>query len=373
MSNPNPLPSAHQIGILGDAHGNLGDVLDAARALEMRGIQAIVQLGDLGIPHPGEGWARPLDRLNSRLEKAGQTIYFVDGHHEWFDKLYEFPIGDDNLRWLRPHIAHLPRGYRGRLASGHSFATLGGAGSIDYFTRTEGETVWSEEVITDEDLDWLGFEPVDVLFGHDAPTWTPGLTDLTKVRYEGESDEAISYVERARQIFTTGFLQVAPKLYIGSHFQHHVDQVAGFWGESSFACRVVLLDQLPNHETETVAILDTDTLHLTFATTKGMDRPTGARQITNLATQAAGQWRVHTLTSQHVFDFDAGTVTRLPQFRTVPVAERQPMSLGTIEDATIGRPGRWTVKIADPRRLSMRCFASVITYIEPVEPASAGA
>lgn len=373
MPDHHSLPTASQIGLLGDAHGSLGDILDAARALDARGIQTIVQLGDFGIPFPGDGWARTLDRLNGRLEKAKQTLYFVDGHHEWFDKIYEFPIGDDGLRWLRPHIAHLPRGFRGRFVSGLSYAALGGAGSIDFSTRIEGETVWSAEVITEEDLDWLGFEPVDVLIGHDAPLWMPSLTAMTEAQNEGQNDDDITHVKKARELFTNGFLQVSPKLYLGSHFRHHVDEVAGFWGESSFACRVVLLDQLPNQDTDSVAILDTATLHLDYLTTKGTDRPRKTAQVTNLATQAAGQWKVHTLTSQHMFDFDAGTVTRLPQFRTLPAADRQPMSLGTIEDATIGRPGRWTVKIADPRRISMRCFASVITYIEPIQPASADA
>jgi hypothetical protein len=80
-----------------------------------------------------------LPRMSKRLHAKGQTLYFVDGNHEDFTALYKFPISADGLRWVRPNIVHLPRGYRTTLVSGRTLAALGGANSVDFALRYVGD------------------------------------------------------------------------------------------------------------------------------------------------------------------------------------------------------------------------------------------
>ena len=143
--------------------------------MEVRGISTVVVLGDFGFVWPRENTGNILNKLSKRLGDRGQTLYFVDGNHEGFGRLLKFPIGRDGLRWIRPNLAHIPRGFRTRLVAGRTLAALGGANSIDFAHRLEGHSWWAEEAITDADLTALGDDPADVLIGHDAPTSLPAL------------------------------------------------------------------------------------------------------------------------------------------------------------------------------------------------------
>lgn len=67
------------------------------------------------------------------LAKKPFTVLFVDGNHENFDKLYQYPEKDwhgGRVHELRPNVLHLMRGYVFDI-QGHSFFCMGGAMSHD--------------------------------------------------------------------------------------------------------------------------------------------------------------------------------------------------------------------------------------------------
>ena len=140
-AGPGALSAASRIGFLGD----MQHVLTVARTISARGIEHLVVLGDFGFLWPGHNWGIDIDKLSRRLKATCQTLAFVDGNHEDFDLLYKFPVADDGLRWIRPNIVHIPRGFRTVLASGATLAALGGANSVDIGHRGLGRSVWAEE------------------------------------------------------------------------------------------------------------------------------------------------------------------------------------------------------------------------------------
>ena len=67
------------------------------------------------------------------LEEHSFTILFVDGNHENFDRLKEYPVKEWNggkVHELRPHVLHLMRG-QVFIIDGKKVFTFGGASSHD--------------------------------------------------------------------------------------------------------------------------------------------------------------------------------------------------------------------------------------------------
>jgi len=192
------LETVDRIGILGDLHGDLEHLFVVSRTMEARGIQVLLQLGNFGFIWPGTNWGHTLDRIENRLRKADQVLYFIDGNHEDFTILNAFPIGADGLRHVRPSIIHIPRGLRTTLQYGRTFAAMGGANSVDRGLREQGVSWWPEESITDADLEQLGTEPVDILVGHDAPAPWPKLDSRLNLSPSWWSEEDQRYADEGR-------------------------------------------------------------------------------------------------------------------------------------------------------------------------------
>ena len=259
------LATATRIGFLGDTHGDLEHVLRVARTMAARRIRTLLVLGDFGFIWPRENTGNILNKLSKRLADRGQSLFFVDGNHEDFRRLLKFPVGADGLRWIRPNLAHIPRGYRTRLVSGRTLAALGGANSVDSVLRQEGYSWWAEEAITDADLAALGDDPADILIGHDAPMNLPTL-DRRLAETAGLWPAAgREYAAAGRAVFHRGFIQVQPQLYLGGHYHRFIDETVAYGaGETGFVARVVILDKNGSKDAISQAILDMATLELTF-------------------------------------------------------------------------------------------------------------
>ena len=96
-----------------------------------------------------------LDNDLQPYEDLNFTILFVDGNHENFDLLNEFPVEEWNggkVHFIRPDIIHLMRGQVFTI-EGKKFFTFGGATSIDKIYRMEGLSWWPEEVPSYDDFD----------------------------------------------------------------------------------------------------------------------------------------------------------------------------------------------------------------------------
>lgn len=180
-----------RVMFLGDAHANIGFMRSAIDACPKVEANLIVQVGDFGIWDHVPGGAAYLNNTNAALEAADLILVFVDGNHENFDSLYEYPMGDDGFRRVRDRIWHAPRGHTWAW-EGVRFGAMGGAHSIDalaqyggiwepWSNRQPGEGWWPQETITDEDVASaleIASNPklvaadgsvVDVLVSHDAP------------------------------------------------------------------------------------------------------------------------------------------------------------------------------------------------------------
>ena len=78
------------------------------------------------------GWKDEINTLNW-LESKSFTTVFVDGNHENFQRLYEFPEKEWNggkVHEIRPHVLHLMRGQVFTI-EGEKYFTFGGASSHD--------------------------------------------------------------------------------------------------------------------------------------------------------------------------------------------------------------------------------------------------
>lgn len=84
------------------------------------------------------------------FEDKPWTTLWIDGNHQNFPLLYNYPLEKWNSGWthiMRPHIRHLVRGEVFTIDN-KTFFCMGGAASIDKHLRKEGKTWWPEEIPT---------------------------------------------------------------------------------------------------------------------------------------------------------------------------------------------------------------------------------
>lgn len=159
------------------------------------------------------------------LEAKKFTTLFVDGNHEAFNRLYDYPVKEWNgglVHEIRPHVLHLIRGQVFNI-DGCTIFTFGGARSHDIenlldlddpdftekrkqlrkdnlFYRVKGISWWEEEMPTQEEMQ-IGLDnlennnwKVDYIITHDC-------TSSTKALYSHGSfktDELNAYLEEIR-------------------------------------------------------------------------------------------------------------------------------------------------------------------------------
>ena len=109
----------------------------------------IIIAGDAGI-----AWGNLTSKQILKYESLTTNILFVDGNHEDYNKLNDYPIETWNggkIHKISEHIFHLLRGEIFNI-NDFTFLALGGAESHDKEYRTENETWWADESITDFDI-----------------------------------------------------------------------------------------------------------------------------------------------------------------------------------------------------------------------------
>lgn len=200
-----------EVLIAGDWHGNLQFAQKVLQIAYHKGIETIYQLGDFGFVWPGKD--DDLKSLNRTLMTYGQRLYFVDGNHEDFGRLYQYPI-EDGIRKIASRITHLPRGYRWQ-TGGLKWLALGGATSLDRPRRLEGSSWWPEEELTlGEAYRASEGGKVDIMLTHDAPDGVdiPGLGEYTWP--EAELIRAEAHREKISAVVDA----VAPEVLFHGHF-----------------------------------------------------------------------------------------------------------------------------------------------------------
>ena len=116
----------------GDTHGDFRrfDTEHLPQQKDMNRGDCILICGDFG----GVWALGDHDRENlDFMERRPFTTLFIDGNHENFDALNEYPVDEWNggkVHLIRPHVIHLMRGQIYRIED-HSFFTMGGGRSND--------------------------------------------------------------------------------------------------------------------------------------------------------------------------------------------------------------------------------------------------
>lgn len=130
------------------------------------------------------------------------TTLWIDGNHENFDILYEFPLTDKfggKVREIAPDIYHLDRG-QVLTIDGKKIFVMGGAKSHDREHRIEHISWWEQEMPNNQEmeraieaLDKNQWE-VDYVLTHCAPR----SVQLTLSDWY-ENDPLVSFLERVRE------------------------------------------------------------------------------------------------------------------------------------------------------------------------------
>lgn len=243
----------------GDWHGNWPQAEKVINFAIEQDIKVIVQLGDFGIWSDDKPF---LNKIQKKLQDNDLWLYFIDGNHENFDRLYEKRLTEDGLRHVRDRIYHLPRGFRWNW-DGISFLALGGAASIDKKFRREGHSWWRAEQIDDEDTRVAIFDGiVDVMLTHDSPASAPNaimddvIGQLQAGRYFGY--EALEYTKHHRERLRDVTDILVPKLILHGHYHRYMRYDFVHTGYFKEPCTIIGLDQGSGRSFEHIFIFDLD-------------------------------------------------------------------------------------------------------------------
>ncbi len=241
--------------IVGDWHGNTRFALRVLERARKDGISDIFHLGDFGV-WPGPEGQKFLNELESYLSTRGQGmgIRFVDGNHEDFPQLYNYPINSDGFREVRPHIHHIPRGHTWWV-DGRRWMGLGGATSLDRPRRIPGVSWWPEEELTVGEAYRAAIGPsVDVMLTHDCPDRVeiPGLG-----QYSWPHDELIR-AEKHRERVSMVVDELRPYILFHGHFHRRYN-----WhriSENGHTTKIVGLDCDGGTIEDNAIVFDTESL-----------------------------------------------------------------------------------------------------------------
>ncbi len=118
--------------------------------LNMSKSDYLIICGDFGgVWYPDAEHAKYLERLDS----ANFTTLWVDGNHENFDMLKEYPVSEWNggkVQYIKPSVIHLMRGQVFD-TGGVTLFTMGGGYSIDKHLRIPTISWWPEEMPSNEE------------------------------------------------------------------------------------------------------------------------------------------------------------------------------------------------------------------------------
>lgn len=212
------------IYVTGDLHGNglRFQPQYFPEQSEMTKNDYMIACGDFGCVWNGD---KSDDPQLDRLEGLPFTVLFVDGNHENFDALKEYPVEQWHggmVHKIRPHVIHLMRGQAFKL-QGCTFFTMGGAqshdiadgildmDSLDFYERYDSLRCnrgqfrinhiswWQDELPSDgeyaearqmlERLDWK----VDYIITHCAPT-----AIQQKINADFKRDKLTDFLEEVR-------------------------------------------------------------------------------------------------------------------------------------------------------------------------------
>lgn len=225
---PTTLAVPSVIGVVGDVHGSVQVMVEAAKQCVAAGADQVHFLGDVALP-----WAdttaewRAVAEVSSALRQLGVDGVITGGNHENYDLLRAIRPSADGVRAIADNVLFLPRGWRAETPGGRVVASLGGAVSVDRDKLRPHVEWWPDEAITETDLAVLGSDRVDVLLGHEAPT-TAALSARLSASAKFLPAESGAAAEAGRRMFDRGVAAVRPQLVISGHHHTPIDVVERF-------------------------------------------------------------------------------------------------------------------------------------------------
>ncbi|WP_043497276.1 metallophosphoesterase family protein [Georgenia sp. SUBG003] len=208
-------PRGRYVVLAGDWHGNIwwarGVVERAARA----GVHMIWQLGDAAFRWPAEG-GRFDRKVDKYLGDNDVELIWLDGNHDSHTRLRKLECDDDGFAPLSERNRYAPRGLR-FMANGRQVGVLGGAFSVDRDRRREGMTLWADlEEPTQEDIEQLGDDPLDVLLTHEAPT---GVQLRSQLKLP---DDVVARANNSRDLVRQAVERTRPALLAHGHWHQRL-------------------------------------------------------------------------------------------------------------------------------------------------------
>jgi Icc-related predicted phosphoesterase len=214
-----------KILFLGDIHSDIVWIKCVLEQAETFGVDIIVQLGDLGYWEHKPGGAEMLDCIQELCDKYGIDFWWIDGNHENFDWLYDYPLDKHGRRPVRPNVIHVPRGHTWEW-DGVKFLAFGGSFSINRDRLILGDSYWEQEMPTVQEVDVARkVGKVDVMVTHDVPEGTD-LADLLgpswKV-YAAKPVECGTVRQRVRDVWDIA----QPSWLFHGHYHRRADNRLG--------------------------------------------------------------------------------------------------------------------------------------------------
>lgn len=207
-----------RIFITGDTHGDIDFHKLNTENFPIEGLTRddyVIVCGDMGIV-----WGSNSDRYMQKWwESKPWTTLFVDGNHENFHKLYEYPVEEwhgGKIHRIMPHVYHLMRGQIFDI-DGHSFFAMGGAASHDKWARKLNVSWWEEELPSEQEMEEARRNlttvdyKVDYIITHSLPS-----SRLPFVVWNGDQDSATIFLEEV-------FNQVKYRHWYCGHYHKDID------------------------------------------------------------------------------------------------------------------------------------------------------
>ena len=161
------------IHITGDTHGDKSR-FTSREAAKLRRDDVLVVLGDFGFVWNGSAAEQ---RILRWLGKRKYTILFLDGKHENYDLLSQYPVTEafgGKVQQISGNLYHLLRGEIYRI-DGQTIFAFGGGDSTEKNFRMEQHCWWPQEMPSEAEMRH-GLEKlraagnrVDLILTHEAP------------------------------------------------------------------------------------------------------------------------------------------------------------------------------------------------------------
>lgn len=189
--------------LIGDTHGTISNILKADRIYGLDN-DIVIVAGDFGYIWSDMTLVGNIEMLQEYMVERNTILAFVDGNHENFELLYQFPTETycgGVIHRIAPNIIHLTRGQVFTF-HGQTFFTMGGANSIDKGRRRNRVSWWEEEDITAYDieqaqinLEAYGYN-VDYVISHTCPQEIKKATGF-KLEYDSYNENILSDIAEA--------------------------------------------------------------------------------------------------------------------------------------------------------------------------------